>query len=55
MSLFLTEAGVRAAPQAEREHGQRAQHYQPGHQAPQPAEHRRGHYQDRQQDDGQDR
>ena len=46
--------GSGASPQAEREHGQRAQQYQPGHQAPQPAEHRRDHHQDRQQDDGQD-
>ena len=47
--------GSGASPQAEREHRQRAEHYQPGHQAPQPAEHRRRHDQDGQQDDGQDR
>ena len=51
----LTEAGSGASPQAEREHGQRAQHYQPDHEALQPAEDRRGHHQDREQDDGEDR
>ena len=51
----IVAPGSGASPQAEREHGQCAQHYQPGHQASQPAEHRRDHHQDRQQYDGQDR
>jgi len=51
----IVAPGSGTSPQAEREHGQCAQHYQPGHQASQPAEHRRDHHQDRQQDDGQDR